>query len=64
MRSPRPSAGSTRIVFTGGIGENSAEIRRTSLPRSAWLGVELDEAANAAGGPRISHDRQPAFQRG
>ena len=27
---------------------------RTRLPRGAWLGVELDSAANERGGPRIS----------
>ncbi|HEX3150361.1 MAG TPA: acetate/propionate family kinase [Gemmataceae bacterium] len=42
------------LVFTAGIGENSSEIRRRITLASAWLGIELDEAANAAGGPRIS----------
>lgn len=42
------------LVFTAGIGENSAEIRRRISQASAWLGVELDEAANAGNGPRIS----------
>lgn len=42
------------IVFTAGIGENSAEIRRRLCEASAWLGVALDESANATGGPRIS----------
>jgi acetate kinase len=42
------------IVFTAGIGENSAEIRRRICAASGWLGVELDAAANDAGGPRIS----------
>jgi len=41
------------IVFTGGIGENSAEIREWVCRGAAWLGVQLDEAANRAGGPRI-----------
>jgi len=41
-------------VFTGGIGENSAVIREQVCRDAAWLGVELDPAANAAGGPRIS----------
>jgi acetate kinase len=35
------------IVFTAGIGENSAEIRQRICKSSAWLGIELDEAANA-----------------
>jgi len=42
------------LVFTGGIGENSAEIRARVCREAAWLGVALDEAANRAGGPRIS----------
>ena len=35
------------LVFTAGIGENSPEIRRRICQSSAWLGVDLDEAANA-----------------
>jgi acetate kinase len=42
------------IVFTGGIGENSAEIRARVCRGAGWLGVNLDEPANLAGGPRIS----------
>ena len=42
------------IVFTGGIGENSAEIRARVCAGAAWLGVALDDAANRGGGPRIS----------
>jgi len=42
------------IVFTAGVGENSAAIRERVCRAAAWLGVELDEAANAAGGPRVS----------
>jgi acetate kinase len=42
------------LVFTGGIGENAAVIRARVCSDAAWLGVELDEAANDAGGPRIS----------
>jgi len=42
------------LVFTAGIGENSAEIRRRVSESAAWLGVELDAQANAAKGPRIS----------
>jgi acetate kinase len=41
------------LVFTGGIGENSAEIRARVCRAAAWLGVALDESANQAGGPRI-----------
>jgi acetate kinase len=42
------------LVFTAGIGENSAEIRRRICEASAWLGLDLDAEANARGGPRIS----------
>jgi acetate kinase len=42
------------IVFTAGIGEHAAPIRAAVCTCAAWLGVELDAAANAAGGPRIS----------
>jgi acetate kinase len=41
-------------VFTGGIGENSRSLRERVCRDAAWLGVELDPAANAANGPRIS----------
>jgi acetate kinase len=42
------------IVFTAGIGENSAAIRDRVCRDAAWIGAELDAAANAKGGPRIS----------
>jgi acetate kinase len=42
------------LVFTGGIGENAPAIRARVCRDAAWLGLELDEAANDAGGPRIS----------
>jgi len=41
------------FVFTAGIGEKSAPIRERIAARLAWLGVELDPAANAAGGTSI-----------
>ena len=42
------------LVFTAGIGENSAVIRERICRDAAWLGVEVDRTANASGGPRIS----------
>jgi acetate kinase len=42
------------LVFTAGIGEHAAPIRAAVCRGAAWLGIELDEAANANGGPRIS----------
>ncbi len=43
------------LVFTAGIGEHAPEIRRRVCERAAWLGLEIDGAANAAGGPRITN---------
>jgi acetate kinase len=45
------------VVFTAGIGENQAEIRRRICNDASWLGLELDEAANGQHGPRISAAR-------
>jgi acetate kinase len=42
------------LVFTAGIGENSAEVRRRVCEASAWLGIDLDADANLGQGPRIS----------
>jgi acetate kinase len=42
------------LVFTAGIGENSAEIRARVCRDAAWAGVELDAVANSGGGPRLS----------
>jgi acetate kinase len=42
------------IVFTAGIGENAPGIRSRVCRDAAWLGVEIDEAANAAGQGCIS----------
>ncbi|ABD86215.1 acetate/propionate family kinase [Rhodopseudomonas palustris] len=36
------------IVFTGGIGENSVHVRAAVLSHLSVLGIEVDEAANAA----------------
>jgi acetate kinase len=47
------------LVLTAGISENSAEMRARVCTRAAWLGVRLDEAANRAGGPRISATGSP-----
>lgn len=42
------------LVFTAGIGENSAEIRARIVAACAWLRVALDIDANRGGGPCIS----------
>ncbi|HEX7489076.1 MAG TPA: acetate/propionate family kinase, partial [Anaeromyxobacteraceae bacterium] len=39
------------------IGEHAAAIRERVCRDAAWLGVELDPSANAAGGPRIATGR-------
>jgi acetate kinase len=46
--------GTEAIVFTGGIGENSPEIRRRVCQGLIWAGVELDHSRNAGGEERIS----------
>ena len=38
--------GAEAIVFTGGIGENSAEIRARICDELAWLGIRLDAELN------------------
>jgi acetate kinase len=42
------------LVFTAGIGENSAAVRKRICEASAWLGIELDKDANTKNATRIS----------
>jgi acetate kinase len=42
------------IVFSGGIGEHAPSIRQRVLQRLAWLGIDVDPAANDANAPVIS----------
>jgi acetate kinase len=42
------------MVFTAGIGENAPMVRSRVCRDAAWLGVEIDETANASGSGRIS----------
>ena len=42
------------FVFTAGIGENSASLRARVASKLSWLGVRLDEAANAGRNQLIS----------
>jgi acetate kinase len=42
------------LVFTGGIGEHAAPVRAAICRASRWLGIDLDESANAGGGPRLT----------
>ncbi|HEU4585446.1 MAG TPA: acetate kinase, partial [Gemmatimonadaceae bacterium] len=47
------------LVFTGGIGENAAEVRARVCASLDCFGIELDAEANAAGEPIISRDGAP-----
>jgi acetate kinase len=47
------------LVFTAGIGENDVATRAEVIAGLAWAGLALDEAANRAGGPRISSGSGP-----
>ena len=42
------------LVFTAGIGENSAKVRAAVCEKLGWLGIEIDPAANKKNGPLIS----------
>ncbi|HEY5939388.1 MAG TPA: acetate/propionate family kinase [Gemmatimonadales bacterium] len=46
--------GAEAIVFTGGIGENSPEIRGRICEGLRWLGLEIDDLRNARGEERLS----------
>jgi acetate kinase len=45
------------VVFTAGIGENQPEVRRRVCRDAGWLGIEIDDGANARAEERISSDR-------
>jgi len=47
------------LVFTAGIGEHSARTRREICSGMEWLGLSLDETANAQGAPRIEAAGSP-----
>lgn len=53
------AGGLDALVFTAGIGERAAPIRERVCRAAAWLGLELDTAANAGDGPRISTPSSP-----
>ena len=53
-RWPRRSAGSTRLVFTAGIGENAQGVRARICRGLEFLGITLDPERNAANAPEIS----------
>jgi len=51
--------GAEAIVFTGGIGENAAEVRRRACEPLGWAGLRLDPERNARNELRISDDQSP-----
>lgn len=42
------TGGIDALVFTGGIGENSREVRRNVCEQLQWMGLRIDQDANAA----------------
>ena len=48
------------LVFTAGVGENSAEIRERICRDAVWLGIQLDQKANNTGEGRISTSQSTA----
>lgn len=42
------SGGSDALIFTGGIGENSPDVRARICEGLSWMGVEINSALNAA----------------
>ena len=51
------------LVFTGGIGERSAEVRRLAVDRLGHLGLGLDQGANEAGGDAVDVSADGAVAR-
>ncbi|MEM9494704.1 MAG: acetate/propionate family kinase [Pseudomonadota bacterium] len=46
------------LVFTAGIGENSAFVRARIIEGLAWLGMRLDPAANDTGAPCLTSNSE------
>ena len=51
------------LVFAGGIGENSPEVRARICRGLGFIGIRLDEGRNSANAPVISCDGGPATAR-
>ena len=47
------AGGLDALVFTGGIGEHAAAVREKVAALSAWMGIDIDPAANAQHASRI-----------
>ena len=41
------------VVFTGGIGENSADVRLSTCKKLGFLGIQLDEGKNSSAKPCV-----------
>lgn len=54
-------SGLDALIFTAGIGENAPEVRRCVCEQAAWLGIVLDEKANAKNDVCISDSRVSAW---
>ncbi|WP_028470305.1 acetate/propionate family kinase [Neptunomonas japonica] len=48
--------GLDQIVFTGGVGENDADLRKRILDRSQWLGIKLNDKANTGNLATVSEE--------
>lgn len=53
------TGGIDALVFTAGIGEHAAPVRASVVNAMSWLGMTLDEQANASDGPRITTADSP-----
>ncbi|MFW1678668.1 acetate/propionate family kinase [Pontibacter sp. JAM-7] len=47
--------GLEQLVFTGGVGENDADVRQRILTRCQWLGIKINREENSRGAALISH---------
>jgi acetate kinase len=55
--------GLNTLVFAGGIGENAQEVRTRICSGLEFLGLELDEARNAANGSQPEYQRRRSTTR-
>jgi acetate kinase len=52
--------GADGVLFGGGIGQHSPEIRARICDGMVWAGIELDEARNRSQAPDANISKQPA----
>ena len=55
--------GLNTLVFTGGIGEHSPEIRKRICTGLEFLGITVDEEKNSANMPVVSQEKEPVVVR-